>query len=88
MRSLPDLVLKLMSLARWIKVVVALRLQHSEAITIDSPLLVRMKKGKIVPMTADFMARKDKVYGPILKWNTPGNHEGYGRCEINSSCVS
>ena len=57
-----------MSLARWIKIVVSIRLRHSEPITIDSPLLVRDNKGKIVPMTATYMARMDKVYGPVLGW--------------------
>ena len=38
---------KLMSLALWIRVVVALRLKHSEPITVDSPLLVRIKKNRL-----------------------------------------
>ena len=65
---------KLMSLARWIKVAVALRVRHSETITVDSPLLVRMSKGRIVPMTGTFMARMDKVYRPVLKWGKATIH--------------
>ena len=52
----------------------ALRVRHSEAITVDSPLLVRMKKGKLVPMTGSFMARMDKVYGPMLEWGKATIH--------------
>ena len=59
---------KLMSIARWIKVVVSLRLRCQELISADSPLLVRESKGKIVPMTGTFMARMDKDYGPKLGW--------------------
>ena len=78
---------KLMSLARWIRVVVALRLRHSEPINVDSPLLVRMKKGKIVPMTAQFMARMDKAYGPVLKWNKATIHSrrrGFATAAVRS----
>ena len=58
---------KLMSLARWIKMAVALRNRYSEAITVDSPLLVWMNRGRLVPTTGTFMARMDKVYGPVPK---------------------
>ena len=78
---------KLMSLALWIRVVVALRLKHAEPITVDSPLLVRMKKDQIVPMTANFMAQKDKVYCPILKWNKATIHSrrrGFATAAVRS----
>ena len=58
---------RMMNLVRWIKVVVKLRLKHKEKLTADSPLLVRVNKGKIVPMTANFMSRMDKKYAPILQ---------------------
>ena len=47
---------KLMSIARWIKVVVSLRLRCQKLIAVNSPLLVRESKGKIVPMTGTFRA--------------------------------
>ena len=56
-----------MSLVRWIKVVVKLRLRNNERLTRDSPLLVRLNRQKIVPMTGNFMSRMDKVYAPILE---------------------
>ena len=58
---------KLMSLVRWIKVVVKLRTLKHEKLTRDSPLLVRERRGKIVTMTGNFMALMDKKYAPILK---------------------
>ena len=54
-------------MVKWIKVVVKLRTLKQETLTRDSPLLVRERRGKIVPMTGDFMARMDKRYAPILK---------------------
>ena len=76
-----------MSLARWIKIVVSIRLRHSEPITIDSPLLVRDKKGTIVPMTATYMARMDKVYGPVLGWGKATIHSrrrGFATAAVRS----
>ena len=63
-----------MHFIRWIKVVVRLRLRHMERLTIDSPLLVRLNKGKIVPMTASFIARKDTIYAPALHWGKATIH--------------
>ena len=57
---------RLMSVARWIKIVVKLRTRRKEALTMDSPLLVRVSRGKIVPMTGDYMSRMDKKYAPFL----------------------
>ena len=51
---------KLMNLIRWIKVRVKLRLRHKERLTTDSPILVRLNKGNIVPMTATFVSRMDR----------------------------
>ena len=59
---------KLMSFVLWLKVVVRLRLKHGEILTEESPILVREKDGKIVPMTANFMSRMDKWYAPKLGW--------------------
>ena len=58
---------RLMSLALWIKVVVKLRTRRGERLTMDSPLLVRVSRGKIVPMTGAYMSRMDKRYAPILQ---------------------
>ena len=57
-----------MSVALWLKILVMLRLSSGEKLTADSPLLVRENRGKIVPMTGAFMARKDKAYAPALGW--------------------
>ena len=57
-----------MSLVLWLKIGVKLRLQIGELLTVDSPLLVRMSKGKLVPMTGAFMAQMDKTYAPTLGW--------------------
>ena len=51
---------RLLSLACWIKVVVRLRMQLKEKLTINSPLLVRRRKGRMVPMTGNFMSRMVK----------------------------
>ena len=78
---------RLMSISRWIKVVVALRTRHSEKLTVDSPLLVRMNKGKIVPMTGVFMSRMDKVYAPVLKWGKATLHSrrrGFATAAVRS----
>ena len=75
-----------MSLTRWIKVVIKLRLKHGERITIDS-LLVRENKGKVVPMTGSFMSRMDKVYGPVLKWGKATIHSrrrGFATAAVRS----
>ena len=57
-----------MSFVLWLKIEVKLRVQFGEVLTVDSPLLVRVSKGKLVPMTGAFMARMDKTYAPTLGW--------------------
>ena len=37
-----------------------------EALTVNSPLLVRKGKKGLVPMTGAFMARMDQLYSPVL----------------------
>ena len=78
---------KLMSIARWIKVVVALRHRCQEPVSVDSPLLVRESEGKIVPMTGTFMARMDKDYGPKLGWGKATIHSrrrGFATAAVRS----
>ena len=65
---------KLMNIIRWIKVGVKLRLRHGERLTADSPLLVRLSKGRIIPMTAAFMSRMDKRYAPVMRWGKATIH--------------
>ena len=86
---------KLLSLVRWIKVVVRLRTHKKERLTIDSPLLVRERKGKIVPMTGIFMSRMDKLYAPVLKWGKATIHSrrrGFAtaavRCGLHMAKIS
>ena len=57
-----------MSFVLWLKVVVRLRSKLGERLTIESPILVRQRKGNIVPMTASFMSRMDDLYSPKLGW--------------------
>ena len=57
---------RLMSFVLWLKIEVKLRVQFGELLTVNSPLLVRMNKGKLVPMTGAFMAQMDKTYAPTL----------------------
>ena len=55
-----------MSFVKWLKVIVKLRLRRKEKLTVDSPLLVRIKQNKVVPMTGAFMASMDKIFAPVL----------------------
>ena len=59
---------KRMSFVLWLKVIVKLRVQRKEKITVNSPLLVREGNGQLVPMTGSFMSQMDKIYAPILGW--------------------
>ena len=43
-----------LSFIRWLKIVVLLRARRGEVLTVDSPLLVRVAKSKLVPMTGVF----------------------------------
>ena len=57
-----------MSFILWLKIVVKLRVKLGETLTVQSPLLVRLNKGVLVPMTGTFMARMDERYAPALGW--------------------
>ena len=59
---------RLMSFVTWLRVVIRIRLELGERISLDSPLLVRMNRNRIVPMTGAFMTAMDKVYAPKLGW--------------------
>ena len=66
-----------------------------ERLTANSPLLVRERKGKIVPMTGDFMSRMDRRYVPILKWGKATIHSrrrGFAtaavRCGLHMAKIS
>ena len=65
---------KLMSLVSWLKIVVKLRIRRKEKLTVNSPLLVRVNRGKLVPMTGAYMASMDKIYGPVLGWGKATIH--------------
>ena len=65
---------RLMSLVIWLKIVVKLRIKRKEVLTIDSPILVRVNRGKIVPMTGAYMASMDRIYGPVLGWGKATLH--------------
>ena len=86
---------RVMNLVRWIKVVVKLRLRHKERLFADSPILVRVSKGRIVPMTASFMSRMDKNYASILQRGKATIHSrrrGFAtaavRCGIHMARIS
>ena len=52
-----------------------------------SPILVREKRGKIVPMTWQFMATMDKVYAPTLGWCNAAIHSrrrGFATAAVRS----
>ena len=59
---------KLMSFALLIKITVNLRARHNDVLTVDSPLLMRESRGKLVPMTGEFMTRMDRIYAPNWGW--------------------
>ena len=78
---------KVMSVVRWIKIVVRLRLHLKEKLTAASPLLVRLNGTKIVPMTGSFMAKMDRQYAPILKWGKATIHSrrrGFATAAVRS----
>ena len=75
--------------------VVKLRSIKQERLTRDSPLLVRERRGKIVPMTGNFMSLMDKKYAPILKWGKATIHSrrrGFAtaavRCGLHMAKIS
>ena len=55
-----------MSFVKWLKVVVKLRVRRKEKLTVNSPLLVRIRHNKVVPMTGAFMTSMDKIFAPVL----------------------
>ena len=55
-----------MAIVVWLKILILLRVRHGEKLTVDSPILVRLNRKKLVPMTGDFMRRMYKIYGPKL----------------------
>ena len=57
-----------MSFILWLKIVVKLRVELGETLTVQSPLLVGLNKGVLMPMTGAYMARIDKQYAPALGW--------------------
>ena len=59
---------KRMSFVLWLKVIVKLRLERKEKMTVNSPLLVREGNGQLVPMTGSHMSQMNKIYVPILGW--------------------
>ena len=53
----------------------------------NSPLLVRMKRGKVVPMTGAFMASMDKIFAPFLGWHKATIHSrrrGFATAAVKS----
>ena len=86
---------QLMSFVLWIKIVVRLRLSKGEKLTVHSPLLVQEKKGKMVPMTAAYMMRMDKIYTPLLGWGKATIHSrrrGFAtaavRCGVHMASIT
>ena len=76
-----------MSVALWLKIVVKLRVQLKEVLTAESPILVRLNKNKVVPMTGDYMRRMDKHYIPILGWHKATIHSrrrGFATAAVRS----
>ena len=55
-----------MSFVKWLKVIVKLRLRRKEKLTVDSPLLVRIRQNKVLPMTGAFMTSMDNIFAPVL----------------------
>ena len=45
-----------------------MRIKLGEKLSVKSPLLVRRVRGKMVPLTGNFISRMDKIYAPILGW--------------------
>ena len=76
-----------MSIVLWLKILVMLRVRHGEKLTVNSPILVRMNRKKLVPMTGDFMRRMDKIYAPRLGWRKATLHSrrrGFATAAVRS----
>ena len=69
-----------MSIVLWLKILVMLRVRHGEKLTVNSPILVRMNRKKLVPMTGDFMRRLDKIDAPRLGWRKATLHTSERIC--------
>ena len=63
-----------MSFVFWKKLIVNMRIKLGEKLAVDSPLLVRKARGKIVPLTGNFVSRIAKIYAPILGWSNATIH--------------
>ena len=71
----------------WVKIAVKLRLNQGEVLSGSSPLLVRLNRGKIVPMTASYVSSMDKIYSPILGWHKATIHSrrrGFATAAVRS----
>ena len=53
---------------------IKLRVALGEHLTVNSPLLVRKNRGRLVPMTGDFLRRMDLIYAPKLGWSKATIH--------------
>ena len=76
-----------MAIVVWLKILVLLRVRRGEKLTVDSPILVRMNREKLVPMTGDFMRRMDKIYAPRLGWHKATIHSrrrGFATAAVRS----
>ena len=76
-----------MDIVVWLKILILLRVRHGENLTVNSPLLVRLNRNKLVPMTGDFMRRMDKIYGPQLGWQNATLHSrrrGFATAAVRS----
>ena len=68
-----------MSFILWLKIGVKLRVKLGETLSSSSPLLVRMSRGQLVPMTGVYMARMDQYYAPALSFRSGGWYTFGGR---------
>ena len=54
-----------MSLVQRLKIIVKLRVRREEKLTVNSPLLVRLKGRRIVIMTGAYMPTMDNIFYPF-----------------------
>ena len=74
-----------MSFVFWLKMVVRLRQKLEEDLSVESPLLVRQAKGRMVPLTGAFMSRMDMKWAPKLGWYKATIHSrrrGFGTAAV------
>ena len=86
---------RLMSFVLWIKITVRHRVKFGETPTVKSSLLVRVNKGRLVPMTGAYMAQVDKDIAPALGWfnatihsRTRGFETDMLRCGIHMASIT